>query len=324
MKRVRRIFVRVLLVLAILVAGVFGVVQFRKNRTFAAAELGLKATKDPKVIARGRYLALGPAHCFGCHSRPEDEAAALRGDEVAPAGGHVFDIPPGKLFAPNITPDPETGIGRRTDAELARIMRLGIRADGRVAMPLMPFQNLADEDLVALLSYLRSLKPVKNAVPDHEWHLLGDFLRAFVLKPEGPAGTPPARMVPSVTAEYGRYLAHSVANCNGCHTDRDFRSGAFIGKPFAGGSPMPALDDPKFEVAAPNITADPKTGRLAKFTEDEFVKRLKSGTPSAPGTHMPWGSFRHMTDEDLRAVYRYLKTVPPVENDVGPLRRPIR
>ena len=119
--------------------------------------------RAPDVLERGRYLVYGPAACAYCHVVREQWPALARGEMLPLTGAHVFPLPFGRIYSANITPDPETGIGRRTDGELARILRYGVRADGHVAVPLMEYQDMADEDLVAVISFLRSRPAVRQA-----------------------------------------------------------------------------------------------------------------------------------------------------------------
>ena len=107
----------------------------------------------------------GPAACAYCHV-PREQWTTLDAGAAPPLyGTHVFRLPFGVFYSSNLTPDVETGIGRRTDGELARILRNGVRADGRAAFPLMEYQHLSDEDLAAVISYLRSQPPVRTQVP---------------------------------------------------------------------------------------------------------------------------------------------------------------
>ena len=135
--------------------------------------------------------------------------------------------------------------------------------------------------------------------------------------PVGPAGTPPRQSPHGATVENGRYLAGSVANCWACHTERNLNTGELLGPRFSGSRNFADDNDPKRIWAPPNLTPDPKTGRLARFSEDEFVARFRVGRV-IPGSPMPWTGFSKMSDEDLRAIYRFLKSLPPVENEVGP------
>jgi mono/diheme cytochrome c family protein len=269
------------------------------------------------VIARGHYVVRELASCSGCHGDPEQAKHLHAGEEVALSGGFSFNIPPGRFYPRNITPDAETGIGRFTDGQIARALRYGVGHDGRALLPFMEMQGLSDEDLAAVVSYLRSQPPVHHVVPWHQYNVLGMIVKATVLaNPVGPKSTPLKTNPHGATVENGRYLVESVANCWACHTQRDFKTGALVG-PHLGGSSMPDDNDPKRTWAPPNLTSDPTTGRLAKFTEDEFVARMRAGRAIA-GSPMPWQGFQKLDEDDLRAIYRYLKTVPPVVHETGP------
>jgi mono/diheme cytochrome c family protein len=173
----------------------------------------------------------------------------------------------------------------------------------------MPFANLADDDLVAVLSYLRSRPPIEHEVPTSDYNFLGKAARAFLLEPEGPAGTPPAHAPSGPTIERGKYLANTVANCNGCHTNRSTKTGKQLGVTFAGGMEIESHSQPGTTFITPNLTPDEATGHITKWTEDVFVARFKAGVATA--SPMPWDTFRNMTDDDLRALYRYLRSLPP-------------
>ena len=116
--------------LVLLACGLLVYVQLRWDRTFTAPASTLTASTDPAIIERGRYLAFGPAHCAYCHTPgPEQWSAIDAGETVSLTGGFTFPVPPGRFYTPNLTPDPETGIGRRTDEELVQLIRHGVRAD---------------------------------------------------------------------------------------------------------------------------------------------------------------------------------------------------
>lgn len=294
------------------------VVALRQDLKFEAPYPEIKASKDSAMIARGKYLAYGPAHCANCHGAPGSEALINKGVEVPLSGGNKFSLALGEFYVRNITPDKETGIGKYTDAEIARELRYGVRPDGTTVLPFMPFHNVSDEDLTAIISFLRSQQPVKHQVPENTTTLLGKVIKAFLLKPEGPSGPVPKVVKRDTTAAYGKYLAISVANCYGCHTKRDMK-GAFIGEPFAGGMEMGSSVDPdKYYFITPNLTPD-STGRLFGWTQEMFVKRFRMGQLQ-PGTHMPWGPFSRMSDDELKAIYNYLKTVKPVRNQIPETR----
>ena len=184
-------------------------------------------------------------------------------------------------------------------------------------IPVMPFQELSDEDLIAIISFLRSQEPVKNEVKKTEFSFLGKALSAFgIVTTTGPKNTPPKSVISDTTVAYGKYLANYVANCYGCHTDRDIKSGKFIGEAFAGGflfEPDPMSEG--FAFVSPNLTPDPETGIITGWDEDIFLNRFHSGR-IYKGTPMPWGAFSRMENEDLKAIYRYLHSLRPVKNQL--------
>jgi mono/diheme cytochrome c family protein len=306
------------LILAV-ISGLAITIAARWDRRFEAPETTLAASSDPAVIARGRYLAFGPAHCVDCHAAPEPNARWRSSNEttVPPplVGSRTFMIPPGAIHVPNLTPDTQTGIGRRSDADLVRILRYGVRADGRAAIPFMEFQHLSDADLVAILSFLRSQPPVHNPVPDHELTVTGKAVMAFLIKPIGPGSTPPAESpAPGPTLERGAYLVSAVGNCAGCHTERSMLDGSYTGPMLAGGGPMESETEPPLMLVPPNLTPDSATGRMAGWTEAEFVARFREGE-RVRGSPMPWRAYAQMSDDDLRAIYRYLRSVVAVAHD---------
>ncbi|MCW5900794.1 MAG: cytochrome c [Flavobacteriales bacterium] len=308
---------RILLLLALLVAGFWLFVELTWNKHYDAPYPDIQASTDPDVIARGRYLAYGPAHCAACHM-PMDRLMAVEEGAMDPlSGGWELTIPPGTFRAPNITPH-ATGIADRTDGELARALRYSVGHDGRGLLPFMPFQGLSDEDLTAVISFLRSQPPVDHALPAHEYTFLGKMVKALgLIPPDQPKEPPPARVQRDSTAAYGRYLANFVADCVGCHTDRDMNTGAYIGTPFAGGFYMePDTFSQGWSFVTPNLTPDPETGHIAAWDEATFIKRFKTGRLQ-PGSHMPWGFVSRMDTLELKAIYRYLRSLPPTNKHIA-------
>jgi mono/diheme cytochrome c family protein len=301
----------------ILSLGVVGsvVTYVRASRKVEAPYPNIHASTDPAVIERGRYLVEGPAHCGECHGALEPKAVSRIGRPLI--GGHEFELPVGTFRVPNITPDPETGIGRLKDEELARLIRYGVKPDGRAALPFMPYADLCDDDLTAIISYLRVQKPVKHVVPEHDINALGRVVQAFVLEPKGPSQTPIKSFPPAATAEYGHYLTRNVGNCVMCHTKVDMRTGAFDGPAFGGGAIHEAVNNPQKQFVAPNLTPDARWGWLQGWSEDAFVARFRGGRVQADSP-MPWEAFKSMTDTDLRAIYRYLQTLPPAATGPDP------
>lgn len=317
MKRALKILKWAGIVLGLLIVGFFAFVQLTWNKQFEAPYPEIKASSDTAVIARGRHLALGPAHCISCHVPMDKVKEAEEGKVMPLSGGWELRIPPGTLRAPNITPDKETGIGNLTDGQIARALRYSVNRRNGCMFPLMPFQEISDDDLVAIISFLRAQEPVYHKVEPTKLSFLGKALMAFgAIKPIAPKNTPPKSVEIDSTIAYGSYLANSVANCNGCHTKRDFVTGAFVGTPFAGGTQFPPDNFTMgYSFITPNLTSHEGTGIMASWDEARFIERMRAGRVHK-GSPMPWNSFGRMTDLELKAIYRYLRSLDPVDNKI--------
>ena len=303
------------IMLLAVIAGLYILVISNQNKKYDAPYPNVKATNDSATIARGKNLVFGAAHCANCHASQEMQEQLNRGEEVPLSGGQEFDIPIGSLYAKNLTPDDETGIGKISDAAIARALRYGVGTTGTALFDFMPFHNTSDEDLTAIISYLRIQPPIRNQVPKHDFNLLGQIVKAFLLKPAGPQGEVPTAVKRDTSAAYGKYLANSVANCRGCHTNRDLMTGAFIGEDYAGGLKFDLqTDSGVYSLTTPNLTPDP-TGRIKGWTKEQFIARFRMGT-RIPQSHMPWGPFSRMSDDELSAIYNFLQTVKPVHNTI--------
>jgi mono/diheme cytochrome c family protein len=318
--KIRKVLGRFGLGVTLLVSGCVALTATRQDRTFEAPLPDIHASADPDVIARGGYLVNGAAHCGDCHGAPDQEEKIARGEVVPLSGGHAFQLPVGTFYVPNITPDPETGIGRYSDEELARALRYGVHPSGHAMVPFMPFNDLADDDLAAILSYLRAQPPVAHAVPAHEPNTAGKAIKAWILEPRGPSETPKKTMKPAPTAAYGEYLADHVANCVGCHTKVNMRTGAFEGPKFGGGALHASTKDPNRKFVSPNLTPDPTWGWITTWSEEMFVARMHAGRVH-DGSPMPWQTFKNMNDDNLRAIYKYLRSLPPMTGGPDPQSR---
>ena len=307
--------------LVVIVGILVVVVLIRWRRTFDAPYPVIQASRDPKVIERGRYIVHGPGHCVACHVNADEQKEVANGGAPPLAGGNAFVLPVGTFYTRNLTPDRETGIGRYTDAQLARVLRHGVLPSGRAAIPFMEAQNMSDEDLTAVISFLRSQPAVRRAVPEHRVNLLGKAILAFVIKPIGPS-RPVRKHTPAEepTIERGEYMATSVAACSSCHTKRNMVDGSYMNARFSGGTVMEIEGDPNNVLVTPNLTPA-KTGRITSWSEEQFVGRFGVGM-GVKGTHMPWKSFQRMSETDVRAIYRYLKSLEPVEHATGPSVQP--
>jgi mono/diheme cytochrome c family protein len=297
----------------LILIGLFAFVSFTWDKTYDAPYPAVSISSDSTVLARGQYLVYGPAHCATCHIDPKDYEAMSQGELVALAGGSEINIDPGVFRARNLTPDVETGIGALTNEEVARVMRYGVGHDGRVIFPFMPFENMTEYDLNAIISFLRSQPPVKRKIEPTTFNFLGKaVIAAGLIKPIQPSATPVKSLDQEASVVYGEYLANSVANCVGCHSPRDLKTGEFTGAKFSGGL---TFEEPLGTFTTPNLTPDPETGLLATWNEETFVKRLKGGLIHE-GTPMPWSSFAMMDEVDIRAIYLYLNSLDPVKNKI--------
>lgn len=329
---IKKILLVLLAVLLLTALGFYIFVQLNWDKKYDWPAPALKTSTDSAVIARGNYLVNGPAHCRSCHIASfEDFVASDEGKDVDLKGGLVFPMGPlGTMVTKNLTPDKKTGIGRYTDEQMFRMMRHGIRPDSISSFPLlMPFWNMADDDLVAIVSYLRTLAPAEHAVPENDWTFMGKAVRTLsssfqpIKDPRAPAVAPPM----AATIERGEYLARYVTNCVGCHTQRDMMTYEATGPEFAGGmefEPWPEFHkflkaDPEEWLRTPNITPDPGSA-LAKFkTAEEFIQRFRLGRVIAHSP-MDWGPFSRMSDEDITALWMYLNSLQPVKHDVGAIQ----
>lgn len=266
-------------------------------------------------LERGQYLAEGPMHCFRCHSEIDWEAPGGLPVPGKKGGGSVQSVtqvsPPFELVKPNISPDRETGVGEWTDEELARAIREGIGRDGRrlfLQMPYVSFRDLSDEDLASVIAYIRSIEPVKNKL------VSADLPRALkeILPPRQPITQPVPGPDMSDPVQRGAYLA-KLGGCYRCHTAIDQRGQASPDLAFGGGAVYRGAWG---EAASANLT--PHASGIPYYDEDLFLSVMRTGAVRAHKIVdvMPWAYFRNMTDEDLKAILAYLRTLNPVRHRV--------
>lgn len=283
-------------------------------KTFPLTDPGIVAAKeDAELVARGEYLFHGPAGCSGCHSTVEVGLAMKAGDKPTPSGGHVWKMGPlGTLYSPNITADEKTGVGKWSDQDLARMIKHGQRPDG-TAGTFMVFAVglIADEDVRALVSYMRTLPPVAHEVPRHEIGLLGALVLGGIEPKANDVKTAPPL---GATVERGQYLAWGPADCRGCHSEADGFA-VKAGREFVGADqPMESeLEGDANTYLPPNLRPDP-SGITGKWTEEQFLARFKEGRVHK-GSPMPWGSYQNMQEDDVKALWLYFKSLAPVKKD---------
>jgi mono/diheme cytochrome c family protein len=214
--------------------------------------------------------------------------------------------------APNISPDPEYGAGTWKDADFVRALRQGIGHDGRTLYPLMPypfFRSISDEDLAAIIVYERSQAPVHIQRPKTE--LTADFKKLFQPLPAVAHVPEPDH---SNQVEYGKYLV-TVAHCSACHTPVDEKGNPIEGMEFSGGPDIAGPwkgGDKIVHVSALNITPD--ASGIGYFDEAMFIDVIRNGGfKTRPLLNiMPWDYFRNLSDDDLKSIFAYLKTLKPV------------
>jgi mono/diheme cytochrome c family protein len=317
MKTLLKILKIIVIVVIVFVGGFVLFVLATWNKTFEAPYPEITASTDSALIARGKYLAFGPAHCATCHVPMDRIADVENGEQIPLSGGWTLSIPPGTFRARNLTPDKETGIGNLSDAEIARVMRHSVGHDGRLIFPFMPFQNMTDEDVSALISFLRTQEPVKNYIDPSEYTFLGKaILAAGLMKPISPTEKPLARIEKDSSVLYGKYLAYSVANCVGCHTARNLQTGEFTGPDMAGGMIMePDELSEGYGFVTPNLTPHKETGVMSQWNEKTFILRFRNGRVFEKSP-MPWGAYSLMEEVELKALYRFIKSLEPVQNKI--------
>ena len=269
--------------------------------------------RTPQRLARGRYIATALSGCVYCHSHHDWSAAGtpiITGSEGA---GEVlpYNDLPGRIVAPNLTPDLETGAGNWTDDQLARSIREGIGHDGRVLFPIMPYthyREMSDEDLASVVVYLRSLPAVRHELPKTEIIFPVKYLIRSV--PE-PVTSPVGDADTSDPVKRGLHLVN-LAGCIDCHTPQ-VKGENLPGLEFAGGM---MFSGPWGNVASANLTPD-ATG-IPYYDETLFLQVIHSGYVRARPLNpiMPVMVYTNLTDSDLKAMFAYLRTLKPVKHRV--------
>jgi len=309
------------LVLVVAITATIGWRPFIGPRSRALTDQTFPAT--PERLARGQYLVRAVAGCLSCHSDldPDHFPAPKAGTEGAGRNMALEDVP--FVWSANITSDKETGAGSWSDDALGRAIREGIGYDGRALFPMMPYLNyrvMSDDDLAAIIVYIRSLPPIRKATPPATTPFPLNRLINTVPEPiDGPV-TAPDR---SDTVAYGGYLA-TIASCHDCHTPSDDQGQGLPGLTVAGGQPVRGSTR---QVASANLTPDPSG--IPYYDADLFVNFMRTGFVGAREVSdaMPWAIYGGMTDEDLRAIFAWLQTLKPVkhriDNDLPPTDCPV-
>jgi len=281
-------------------------------------ELSVEVT--PERVERGAYLANHVMVCMDCHStRDWSKYSGPLQPGTLGKGGETFDQKmglPGKFISPNITP---YKLKNWTDGEIYRAITSGVNKAGDPLFPLMPYHAYGkadNEDIYSVIAYLRQLEPVVNDVPRSQ----PDFPMGIIMNLMPAENSPSPIPSKDDRLAYGKYLT-TVAACADCHT------------PLEKGKPVEALtlaggrefEMPFGTLRAPNITSDQATG-IGSWTQEVFVNRFKSydsiekldsiSGPDQFNTIMPWNMYAGMSNEDLQAIYAYLKSLQPISHEV--------
>jgi len=318
----RKILKIIAIVIGILIAGIAALLIYVK---VALPDVGpapdIKVTATPEMVKRGAYLANHVMVCMDCHGfRDWSRFSGPMKPGFEGAGGEIFDQRygfPGSYIAKNITP---FNLSTWTDGEIFRTITTGVNKDGKALFPVMPYKNygqLDEEDIKAVIAYIRTLPSIENKVPASK----ADFPLNFILNTIPQKANLQKRPLPADLLAYGKYMT-TASGCIECHTKQV--QGKVVGEQFAGGFEFNLGHGAV--VRSMNITPDP-TG-IGNWTKEQFILRFKMYSDSAyilPKVDlangdlqsvMPWTMFSGMTTEDLGAVYEYLRTIPPVNNIV--------
>lgn len=278
-----------------------------------AGILNLQVPRDSAYVARGEKIAT--MHCVACHEGPDGKLV----------GKPMVDLPPmfGKLNTLNITQDPVHGIGAWTDGELYYFLRTGIHKDGHWSPPFMPkYSLMADEDIYSIIAWLRSgdsrVAPDGREYPPNQFNL---FVKTLANTLFGPPPFPEQPIViPDTTNKiaFGKYVADALSNCYICHSGDMLKVNNLSPEQsfgyYGGGTPM--RNEAGETVPSANLTMDPETG-IGKLTEQQFIEAVRFGkNPRGGVLSSPMSPHSMLTDEEVSAIFAYLKTVPVIKNPV--------
>ncbi len=317
MKKLLKVLFILLIIIVVLAGAGYAYLQLAFPKVSAATDMKIEST--PQRIERGKYLANGFASCVECHSgRDYTKFSGPLVPGTEGMGGFDFGEGAGFVPASNITQDKETGIGDWTDGEIFRAITSGVDKNGKMIAPMMPYTEFAKmdkEDVLSIITYIKTLTPVKNSVPEKKLNFPVNLIFRTIPKDANSFGKVPDK---NDKVKYGEY--HAIA-CKFCHSPGD-KGELFPDKLFSGGVEFP-MPDGKI-IRSSNISPDKETG-IGNLTKEQFIQKFKMHLDPANlnvqtrgfNTPMAWTMFASgITDEDFGAVYDYLMTQKPVSNRV--------
>lgn len=261
--------------------------------------------------SRGAYLAKA-GNCESCHTSASGPAYA---------GGLRFETPFGIIYSTNITPDPETGIGSWTLQDFDRALREGMRPGGEHLYPVFPytaFAKLKESDVAALFDYLQGLSPVKYMPPDNDLEFPYSQRWALGIWKLLYLDDSPFEANPAQSSEWNRgaYLVEGLGHCGMCHTPRNFLGGQDSDSAFTGANYKGHVDGVWSNWSSTNLTS--AASGLSSWSLENLVSYLKLGISSrasifGPMNEVVLSSTRHLTEQDIRSMAVYLKSVPANE-----------
>ncbi|HEY0770887.1 MAG TPA: c-type cytochrome [Sphingobacteriaceae bacterium] len=317
MRKIGKILVFLVILLGVVVLGAISYVKLALPNVGDAPELKVEITKER--VERGKYLANHVTVCIDCHS-PRDWSkfsGPLDTTKIG-IGGEKFDQKvgfPGEVYVPNITP---YNLKHWTDGEIFRAITTGVKKDGSAIFPFMPYKYYArmdKEDIYSIIAYLRTLREQKTSFPERKL----DFPLNVLVNTMPVPAAPGKRPSESNQLEYGRYLVNASA-CVECHSKNE-KGEIIAGSEFGGGR---VFQIPNGKLTTPNITPHKETG-IGTWTKEMFINRFQQHADAANATAvgpkdfqtiMPWTMYGSMKQSDLEAIYAYLRTVKPIENNV--------
>jgi len=305
----RKISLLLVLIIVVSIGSFFFFKKKKTNQNFKVRELtDIRYQRTAERLKRGEYMTNGILQCFTCHSpRKWDAPGAPPVEEKKGSGGTILsEDSTTRIIAPNITPDKETGAGTWTDDMFARAIREGAGHDGRALnwqMPYWTFRTMSDEDLASVIVYLRSIPAVHNVVLPTK---MTPADRTDTEKSLWPIAEPVPAPDLSDNIKRGRYLVR-IGECVGCHTSHSEYNPGLLG----GGNHIDRFGRLAFSA---NITTD-SSG--IPYGPEGFIFVLRTGKGGLLSPIMPWTAYKNMTDEDLKAIYAYLRTVPPAAHHIS-------
>ncbi|MGV3530280.1 MAG: hypothetical protein ACO1OO_15365 [Flavisolibacter sp.] len=300
--------------IVVIVGGLASFVAVRGIPNYTAQKIDLKVELNPESVERGRQLSR--MLCNDCHyDQNTNKLTGRPMEEISQFG---------KIYSRNITQDPENGIGKWTDGEIAYLLRTGVKPDGSFFPVMAKLHKMSDKDLYSIIAYLRSDDPLVQADNTRQPQSSYSFLSKFLtnIKAIKPMPYPESGHVPDPdttnAVKWGEYVALNRVECYTCHS-KDFTTVDFIEPEksegyFGGGNKFEMPDGSV--IHSLNLTMDEETG-IGTWSEADFVKAVKTGIlPTGPAVRPPMKPYADLTDGEAKAIYAYLKTLPKIHNKV--------